>query len=285
MKKRILPLLSASLLLVALSSCSLFQKNVKTDTSLPSDRTTVDNGNVRKPYRSQALERGEIAGDWLIETVGGQTVSGQDTPFLKFDPATRMVYGNNGCNTINANYANNAKDSTLTFDNMITTMRLCADQTPSEMVINEAIAATAYYNWTLKDSRYTLRFYNADHKPLMTLARQDFDFLNGSWRVAQIEGVNVKNEDMNLVLDIDEMKIHGNTGCNVLNGSIVTDMAVQGAISFQDLATTRMMCPDINEETTLLVALEAAASVRPVDANTVELLNMHGGVVLKLVRI
>lgn len=285
MKKRILPLLSASLLLVALSSCSLFQKNVKTDTSLPSDRTTVDNGSVRKPYRSQALERGEIAGDWLIETVGGQSVSGQDTPFLKFDPATRMVYGNNGCNTINANYANNAKDSTLTFDNMITTMRLCADQTPSEMVINEAIAATAYYNWTLKDSRYTLRFYNADHKPLMTLARQDFDFLNGSWRVAQIEGVNVKNEDMNLVLDIDEMKIHGNTGCNVLNGSIVTDMAVQGAISFQDLATTRMMCPDINEETTLLVALEAAASVRPVDANTVELLNMHGGVVLKLVRI
>ncbi len=276
--------IGAAMLCVMMGSCSLFQKNVRTEAQLPSDRHSVEAGSTRKPYRSQKLEQGEIGGDWLIEKVFGQVAKGQDTPYLKFEPSTHMVYGSNGCNTVNATYKNNAADSTLSFDNMITTMRLCAEEGLSETAINEALDMTARYTWALNSGRYTLQFYNAAGEPIMTLARQDFDFLNGTWGVAEIDGQKIDNDEMQLVLDIDEMKIHGNTGCNVLNGSIVTDMAVQGSISFQNMATTRMMCPDINQETALLVALEAAAQVRPVDKNTVELLNAHGDVVLRLVR-
>lgn len=279
---RILPIAAA--LCVGFGSCSLFQKNVRTEAQLPSDRHAVRDDAARGPYRSQAIEHGEIGGDWLIEEVLGKKAVGQETPYLKFDPSTKMVYGSNGCNTLNATYHNNAADSTLTFDAMATTMRLCPGDDLSEAAINRAIAATARYTWERIDGRYRLQLYDAAMQPLMTLARQDFDFLNGTWRVTRIGDESVNNDAMQLVLDIAEMKIHGNTGCNVLNGSIVTDMAQQGAISFQGMATTRMMCPDINLETALLVALESASRVRPVDNNTVELLNAHGDVVVRLVR-
>ncbi|MBD5232531.1 MAG: META domain-containing protein [Bacteroidales bacterium] len=283
MKKMILAAAAAAVC-VSLGACSLFEKNVRTETQLPSDRHTVETGNVPKPYRSQDLERGELGGDWTIEKVLGKEAKGQETPFLKFDPNEHRVYGSNGCNTVNATYANNAADSTLTFTNMLTTMRLCPGEGLSETQINQAMNMTARYTWELKDGCYYIQLFDAQMQPLMTLARQDFDFLNGTWQVTGIDGNAVNNEDMQLVFDVAEMKIHGNTGCNVLNGSIVTDMAERGSISFQGMATTRMMCPNINEETALLVALESATKIHPVDKNKVEMLDAHGTVVLTLAR-
>ena len=47
---------------MTMASCSMFQKNVKTEAQLPSDRTTITNGQQKsQPYRSQALERGELS--------------------------------------------------------------------------------------------------------------------------------------------------------------------------------------------------------------------------------
>lgn len=284
MKTNSLASISALCLCMAMSSCSLFQKNVRTEAQLPSDRHGVQSGAHQDPYRNQALQKGEIGGDWIIEKVFGNPAKGQDTPFLKFDPATRMVYGSNGCNTVNATYRNNPADSTLSFDGMISTMRACPDAEVSETAINQALGMTARYIWSVRGDRHFLELYDAGMQPLMTLARQSFEFLNGAWKVSAIEGTRVDNDKMQLVFDMAEMKIHGNTGCNVLNGSIVTDMAREGALSFQNMATTRMMCPDINQETALLVALEAAATVRPVDKNIVDLLDMHGHVVLRLER-
>lgn len=257
---------------------------MQTEAQLPSDRHTVDTGNRQQPFNSVTLNQGAVGGDWLIIEVLGKQATGQETPYLKFDTESHNLYGSNGCNTLNATYKNNPADSTLSFDNMITTMRACPGEDISEAAINGAVASTARYSWAHKDGRYYLYLKDSAGKVLMTLMRQSFDFLNGAWKVKSIEGVAVNNDEMQLVFDMAEMKLHGNTGCNVLNGSIVTDMAVQGSISFQNMATTRMTCPDINLETTLLVALEAAAQVKPVNKNTVELLNAHGGVVLTLVR-
>lgn len=284
MKTNITVSISALCLCMAMSSCSLFQKNVRTEAQLPSDRHGVQSDANQDPYRNQALQRGEIGGDWIIEKVLGQPAKGQDTPYLKFDPASHMAYGSNGCNTINASYRNNAADSTLSFGQMITTLRACPDADVSEAAINQALEMTARYTWSVRGDRHFLELYDAAMQPLMSLARQSFEFLNGTWNVSMIDGNKVDNDKMQLVFDMAEMKVHGNTGCNVLNGSIVTDMAHEGALSFQNMATTRMMCPDINQETALLVALEAAATVRPVNNNTVDLLSTHGNVVLRLVR-
>lgn len=36
-----------------------------------------------------------------------------------------------------------------------------------------------------------------------------------------------------LVIDVPEGKVHGNTGCNILNGSLETDMEAANSISFR----------------------------------------------------
>lgn len=272
-------------LLMVLTGCNAFQKNVKTEAQLPTDRENVlTNTANSENYRSQALERGDISGYWAISEVGGKKAVGEETPFLKFEQSTGMVYGNNGCNTLNSQYQVNPKDSVLRFTNTVTTMRACATPGLSEVDINLALANTAYYTWSRKGEVYTITLLNNNRQPLMTLAHQNYDFLNGTWTVTSLNKKKVDNPDIKLVIDMEEQKIHGNTGCNILNGTILTDMAQSGAITFTGLATTRMMCPDIELETELLVTLEEVAAAKPVNSKTVNFMDAHGEVVLTLTR-
>ena len=89
----------------------------------------------------------------------------------------------------------------------------------------------------------------------MELMHQNFQFLNGTWLVKEIDGQPVNVPDMKLVIDVDEGRLHGNTGCNIINGTLETDMDAANSISFQKIGMTRMMCPDAQYETQLVVAL------------------------------
>lgn len=271
-------------LLLGLTGCDVFQKSVKTEAQLPTDRENVVMSGNDEVYRSQALERGDISGYWAISEVGGKKAVGEEVPFLKFDSKTGKVYGNNGCNTLNSDYKVNPKDSVLQFSNTVTTMRACATPGLSEIDINMALAGTSYYTWSRNGEVYTITLLDAHHQALMKLAHQNYDFLNGTWTVSSIHSKKVDNPDVKLVIDVEEQKVHGNTGCNILNGNIITDMLESGAITFTGLATTRMMCPDIDFETELLVTLEEIVKAKPVNSKTVDFLNSHGAVILTLTR-
>lgn len=284
MKSTKLIAISCALAILPLVSCSIIHKTVKTETEMPEDRTTVVNDNNPTAYRSTAIERGEISGEWAIKTVNGNPAKGDMSPYILFDPNNGRIYGNNGCNTINGQYDVNPADSTLRFTDLITTMRLCPGES-SEREINIALDKVRRYTWTFTpELAYTLDFLDADGNTLMTLLRQDFDFLNGAWRVASIKGEQQDNPDVVLVFDIAEQKIHGNTGCNVLNGHISIDMGERNSITLENIAVTRMMCPNIASETSLLVALEEVMYARPINANECELLDGEGHVVLTLAR-
>ena len=286
MKKNYHLLILSAVLALPLVSCNLFTKTVKTEKELPTDRVTVAENKNPEPYRSSALDRGEISGEWAIKTVNGHEAEGEMDPFLLFDPQTGRVYGNNGCNTINGDYNVNPSDSTLTFTGLLTTMRLCAHNYPSQTEINLALDKVRRYTWTFTPELfYSLDFLDESGNTLMTLQRQDFDFLNGTWRVSSIKGVKENNEDMVLVFDIAEQKLHGNTGCNVVNGQISIDMGEHNSITLQNLLTTRMACPDNNSETALLVALEEVMYARPINSTECQLINGQGDVVLTLVRV
>jgi heat shock protein HslJ len=62
-------------------------------------------------------------------------------------------------------------------------------------------------------------------------------------------------------------------------------MDAPNSISFQQMITTRMSCPDSNNyEQDLLVALEEVTSARPISKNRVDLLDGSNTVVLSLIR-
>lgn len=257
---------------------------IKEDPVLPRDREQIGATEDLKTYTSEDIKNGVVKGDWAIESVNGKETVGEKAPYLKFVPGEKRVYGYNGCNYLNGPYSYDPANHTLSFGDMASTMMLCQMTGITDYEINVALSQVTAYDWEAVDSNYYLYLRDAAGKRVMTLMHQNFDFLNGTWLVKQIDDTAVNDPEMKMVIDVDEGKVHGNTGCNLYNGSLETDMEEANSISFSSLGVTRMACPEPNHETALLVALEEASTARPVSKDEVRFFNSQGKQVLKLVR-
>lgn len=274
---------------VAASGCSLFKSDgggsMEKEVVLPNDRETLHKSKAQKVYTSAELAKGMIKGDWTIEEVLGQKAVGEKTPYLRFESTEKRMYGNDGCNVINASYTCNPADSTMRFSQIISTMMACGTEGITDTQIHQALDATRRYSWALDGHDYRLTLLDEAGQPVMNLVHCNFEYLTGAWHIVAIEGDPIDVQGMNIVIDVDEGKLHGNTGCNIMNGKVETDLDTPNSISFSAIATTRMMCPDIESETRLVVALEEATSARAISADTVELLGSNKQPVVKMVRI
>lgn len=278
-------ILPAMALAVAMSGCGMFSKNnTKINPVMPHDRENIAGKKTQQVYTPEEIRRGVVKGDWAIETVYGKKAVGEQAPFVKFVPSERRMYGNNGCNVVNAGYNYNPKDSTISFDHIASTMMMCGKEGLTDYEINTALGATKYYSWKVDGHDYFLTFYDETGREVMQLMHQNFDFLNGTWGVKKINDKAVNDPEMKMVIDIDEGKLHGNTGCNIMNGELAIDMDQPNSISFSNIITTRMACPEGSYETALLVALEEVSAARPVSVNEVVLYDAQHKAVLTLVR-
>ena len=112
------------------------------------------------------------------------------------------------------------------------------------------------------------------------------EFLNGAWAIISAEGKSIDDEEANLFIDIAELKVHGNTGCNYFNGTIYIDPSRSNAIDFSNMGLTRMACPKSDQERAIMVSLETAASaVAGKKDGTALLLDAKGKELMKLRRI
>ena len=229
------------------------------------------------------FENGILSGDWAIETVLGKKAVGETSPFIKFVPDENRIYGNNGCNIINGQYAADFTDRKITFSNLAATMMMCGETNLTDAEIGEALGLTVSY--TVKsgeDNESILRFFDAGGKQVMELMHRDFHFLDGTWAVVAIDGEKVDVKDMKLALDVDEKRMHGNTGCNIINGELETDMDAANSISFSKIGMTRMACPDSGWETRMMVALEEAVTAKKLSSDEIEFIGSNGKQVMLL---
>lgn len=294
---RIIPFGAATLLMLASSSCGLFTQTIQPEPQLPADREPIANivadtevadtvAKADAPVKDNSTQQAEVIGEWAVVSLAGHEIGEDTSLYLIFDSKAKRIYGDNGCNTVNGSYSINPADSTLRFENVITTLRSCPDVADNERAFNIVLDKTRRYTLSFTpELAYILNLQDATGSSLMTLQRQDFSFLNGTWTVTEISGKSVNNPDVQLVFDIPEHKLHGNTGCNILNGTISVDFSEHNSISFQQLITTRMACPEENVEHTLLVALEQVMYARPVNATSCILTDYDGKSVLALKRV
>jgi heat shock protein HslJ len=272
-------------ILPLMAGCGLFTKtNVQREAVMPNDRETVAKSSALKTYSPEELNKGVIKGDWTIDSVYSKPTVGEETPFLKFVPSENRIYGNNGCNVINAKYEYNPSDSTISFSELACTMMLCNKDGLTDYEINTALGSAKFYSWSVNDSEYYLTFYDEIHHPIMKLLHQNFDFLNGTWGVSYLNGEKINVEGMKFVIDIDEGRLHGNSGCNIINGSVEIDMETPNSISFSGIMMTKMACPDLNYETALVVALEEVTGARPISASEVSLFDSQQQEIIRLCR-
>ena len=237
------------------TSCSVFNKNKSTANTTAPKTETVKSPVSTGSQASVPVEN--LGGEWTIYTVGGKKVTGENRPYINFSMDDHRIYGSNGCNIINGDFATPSGTS-LKISNVISTMMACPDA-KFEQAINKGLDAVCSYSIVKKGHEFYLDLKNSNGVTVMTLRKHNMDFLNGTWEVKSINGKEYNNPDMEMVIDIQEQKLHGNSGCNSMNGSLSINPDKSNSIQFLDIATTRMMCPEANmkAETALLVALES----------------------------
>ncbi|MBD5235038.1 MAG: META domain-containing protein [Barnesiella sp.] len=253
------------------------------EVSVPGDTAAMVIVQDEMIYYPGTTTDSRLEGEWFIDNINGEKVTGENRPFLNFNIAEGRVYGNNGCNIINANIET-APDNKLRFSNMLSTRMMCADA-PFEYLINTTLDQVRGYKVSRYGHEYYLDLLNDRGHLIMVLRKHNMDFLNGAWQVTEIDGQPNTNEGIRFVIDLPEKKLHGNAGCNIVNGEITVDPDVTNSLQFSNLITTRMMCPDIATETSVLVALEETEKAFAKSDDSVTFVNHAGQPVLKLVRI
>ena len=248
------------------------------------------------PLQTETLLDKIIYGKWIIADAGGKAIpapADDDTPerpYIVFDsmavnPFLIKFYAYTGCNTVNGRMALTDGGKIAKAGEFASTLRLCPDA-EHESAIIDALNTAARFRVEKVANNYLLYIYNSSDANTMVLRKNDMGFLDGAWNVTAIPPIEVKADDMpdpmQLVFDMTEKRLHGNTGCNVLNAQIKTDADKPNSIAIPDAITTRMACPNAGLEQQLLVALGKVASARQGKKGTVDLLDEAGNTVLTL---
>lgn len=245
---------------IALSGCGLQQKNVS--------HNTVGTVKTETTTQTEAAIQKVLYGSWAVVDVNGMKVEGTDRPYIEFaedtaNPFLVKCYAYNGCNYLNGEYAVTPGGSMKPTTEFINTMRMCPDA-QYEMGVTLGITGVSAYKIEKVQMDYLLYMMNSSGQTLLTLRKYDTDFINGAWKITSINGTSVDPEaELQIEINLDDKTIHGNAGCNVFNGKVTTNSDVQNSLSFTDVATTRMTCPQIQLEQTFLSALARVASIAP----------------------
>lgn len=113
--------------------------------------------------------------------------------------------------------------------------------------------------------------------------------LNGTWAISSIAGEEVALPDSLseaapfIEFNAAESRIHGNTGCNIMNGTYTMDGK---KLTFGGMATTMMAGPQelMELESKVLNAVNNAASFKSGPEGTVQILDAEGNVAMVLTK-
>lgn len=111
--------------------------------------------------------------------------------------------------------------------------------------------------------------------------------LTGEWTITAVDGKDITvpegQEAPYLGFDTANGNIFGYTGCNRLRGHI-TEGASTGEITITDVAATRMMCPDIELEQSIINSLSEVALAGREESGDVKLCDAAGKALITLRR-
>lgn len=236
----------------------------------------------------KAVPLSSINGGWnIVEVNGSKIVPGGSRilPFITFDTATGRLSGNSGCNRMMGNFDVNAKPGSLELSGIAGTKMMCQDMTTERNVLS-ALAQVKGYKKAGKEKLYLC---NASNRPVMVLEKKEADVklsvLNGEWKIKEVDGEAIPSgmeKQPFIAFDVDKKTIHGNAGCNLMNGGFETSPENANAISFPEVACTMMACPDMETEGKILKALNEVKSFGVLAGGGIGLYNADNGLVLVL---
>lgn len=276
-----------TLLLAMLLAPATMDARKKKDRKLEKRGVDVENviADVEQPMREIAITdpAKQLYGEWDILSLRKKKVYTLERAYLYLDFAGgNKVYGNNGCNTINGTFQ--LSGNNLKFNEFISTSESCRNVT-NERTIMHALADVRRFTLEAQYNAQYMNLMNSKGVVIMVLKRHNLDAMNGAWLIKEIDSRNVSEKNMRVVVDAVMQTIHGDTGCNIINGIITLDPTKDMAIQFEDLRSSEHQCEDIDNETALLLALESTESCKRINQQEMALLDHKGNIVVVLQRI
>lgn len=232
-----------------------------------------------------ALVPNNFNGEWVIVEAGRDKIKqDEDMPYLNFEVKTGRFFASNGCNVLNGSFKISAEEE-IVFSDVLSTSMACPE-IKYERFISEALrdGETRHFEMQEKGSELYMNLTDNSGKQLILLRRHNMETLNGKWTVEEIGDMKIENPEVNVFLNINDLAIHGNTGCNFFNGLILIDPETANSISFSQMGVTMKMCPNSNVEMAMMVALEEVTNYKLNSYNALSLIDSNGKTLLKLVR-
>ena len=231
-----------------------------------------------------------ISGEWNIIEVNGTAVvpaPGQEFPFIGFDTKTGKVYGNSGCNRMMGSFDVNAKPGTINLGAMGSTRMACPDMT----VENNVLSALGQVKTYKKLGKENVALCGSSKRPLIVLQKKEpavkLSALDGKWMISEVNGeaipAGMENQPF-IEFNISEKKLHGNAGCNIINGGFQTEEGNVMAISFPQVISTMMACPDMEVEGRVLKALNAVQTFGKLAGGGIGFYDADNNLVMVLVK-
>lgn len=275
---------------VIISSCSIFKINTSSnigDFNNTSVKTEVSQ-KEESPSNVIIKKHDNLNGKWRVVSIDSSDVESNDS-YIEFEYYNQnciKCYAYDGCNYINGEYKLKNDSCLERVSDFISTLKSCDnDEYEDKMVasINNVTGFVVEQNGV----EYQLKLKNSQGETLLLLKRTAFESYNGAWSVTFINGIAVDNYlNLKLVFDIENNSVHGNIGCNTMNGVINTHTDNPDKISFSNMITTRMSCPNMEIEIALLKALESVVEINLGENNSeAYLLDEKGSNVVNLQRL
>lgn len=100
-----------------------------------------------------------------------------------------------------------------------------------------------------------------------------------TYTIHQIFDQQITDDKVTLTLNFTENTLSGYSGCNAFSGSFSLE---ENQITFGPIASTKKMCPEINNESMLYKAFENTQELK-LDANTLVLMDRNGNTLVKAI--
>ena len=227
----------------------------------------------------------DISGEWNVVSVKGEQVAGN--PYIGFDLAEGRIYGNAGCNRIMGGVeVDSVNPGKIGFTGVGATRMMCPDMETEQKVL-EALNEVAGY----QASSAGVELTDKDGNVLMSLEKKEapavsVNDINGKWNITKVEGAVVEVADKTpfISFNVAENAVHGNGGCNIINGSFSQEEGNPSSLKFGQMISTMMAGPGMETERKVLSAMNKVASFVVNEDGTLSLMNVADNEVLLLVK-
>ena len=231
----------------------------------------------------------DLDGGWNIVELNGKAMNPAETnQSIEFDVARQTLSGKAGCNRMmgKIEYSDSRKHI-IKFPQVATTRMACPDMT----VENNVLSALNKVKKYKKLGKENIALCGASNRPIVVLQKKEsvskVSDLEGKWIISEAAGEAIPDgmeKQPFIEFNMAEKRLHGNAGCNLINGAFQVDDENPSAISFPQVISTMMACPDMEVEGRVLKALNSVRSFGKLAGGGVGLYDADNNLVMVLVK-